>query len=231
MIRFAEDWRAMPAEGQEETQPEGHDHDPNVKRRDFMTLFAGSVAVVGAGAFAWPLIDSLSPPEALNVGGGVVDLDVSHLAPGTQMSALWRGKPVFVVHRTPTQLLTLQNPNLTRRLVDAQSDAYQQPDYAKNWHRSIDPQYGVMVGICTHLGCVPNFFPNPSATDPVPNWPGGYLCPCHGSRYDLAGRVLRGSPAQYNLPVPPYAMATATSVRIGTSPDDLDFDFSRIEAL
>ena len=88
-----------------------------------------------------------------------------------------------------------------------------------------------MVGICTHLGCVPNFFPNPSATEPVPNWPGGYLCPCHGSRYDLAGRVLRGSPARYNLPVPPYAMPTRTSVRLGVSPDDLSFDFSQIEAL
>ncbi len=217
----------MAADGSEHD----HGHDPNVKRRDFMTLFAGSVAAVGLGALVWPFLDSMSPPEAIGGDHGIVDVDVQHVQPGTQISVIWRGKPVFIVHRTPDQLLRLQDPQLTTRLVDSQSDDYQQPDYAKNWHRSIDPQYGVMVGICTHLGCVPNFFPNPSATEPVPNWPGGYLCPCHGSRYDLAGRVLRGSPARYNLPVPPYAMPTRTSVRLGVSPDDLSFDFSQIEAL
>ena len=206
-------------------------HGAGVKRRDFMTLFAGSVAVVGAGAFIWPFIDSLSPPEAVSGSADVVDVDVQHIAPGTQISVIWRGKPVFISHRTPDQLLVLQNPHLTTRLIDEHSDIAQQPDYARNWHRSIDAQYGVLVGICTHLGCVPNFFPNASATDPVPNWPGGYLCPCHGSSYDLAGRVLRGSPARYNLPVPPYSMPSRTSVRIGQSPDDLDFDFDHIAAL
>jgi ubiquinol-cytochrome c reductase iron-sulfur subunit len=208
----------------------GHGHD-GAKRRDFMTLLAGSVAAVGIGAFAWPFIDSLSPPESAGADEETVDVEVGHLAPGAQMSTIWRGKPIFIVHRTDAQLLRLQDPNLTKMLLDPASDAYQQPAYAVNWHRSISPSYGVMVGICTHLGCVPNYFPNPSATTPVADWQGGYLCPCHGSRYDLAGRVLRGSPARYNLPVPPYSMPGKTSVRIGQSPDDLSFDFDSIKAL
>jgi ubiquinol-cytochrome c reductase iron-sulfur subunit len=147
------------------------------------------------------------------------------------MSVIWQGKPIFILHRTDEQLLRLQDPNFTTDLIDPASEEYQQPAYAVNWHRSIEPAYGVLVGICTHLGCVPNFFPNPSATDPVANWKGGYLCPCHGSRYDLAGRVLRGSPARYNLPVPPYSMPGKTAVRIGQSPDDLSFDFDKIRQL
>ncbi len=211
-----------------EEHAQGHD---NVKRRDFMTLLAGSVAAVGLGAFAWPFIDSMSPPVSAATDEETVDVDVGHLAPGTQTSVIWRGKPIFIVHRTDAQLLRLQDPNFTRALIDPASEAYQQPAYAVNWHRSISPSYGVLVGICTHLGCVPNFYPNPSATEPVPNWQGGYLCPCHGSRYDLAGRVLRGSPARYNLPVPPYSMPGTTAVRIGQSPDDLSFDFDNIKAL
>jgi ubiquinol-cytochrome c reductase iron-sulfur subunit len=104
----------------------------------------------------------------------------------------------------------------------------QQPTYAENWHRSINPEFAVLVGICTHLGCVPNFYPNASATDPQPNWPGGYLCPCHGSKYDLAGRVYSGVPAPYNLPVPPYAVVNAKTVRIGENPAGNDFDLNAI---
>ena len=200
-------------------------------RRDFLTLLTGAAAIVGAGAFVWPFLDSLTPAGSNDSASADVDVDLSKVAPGQQIVVVWRGKPVFVVHRTPEALLKLQDTNLTNRLTDWASKENQQPDYVVNWHRSIAPEYGVMVGICTHLGCVPGYVPNPSATDPIANWPGGYACPCHGSKFDLAGRVFSGSPAPYNLPVPPYSMPSKTSLRIGASPDDLDFDFESIRQL
>ena len=108
------------------------------------------------------------------------------------------------------------------------SKTNQQPKYAENATRSATPEYAVLVGICTHLGCVPGYFPNVSATDPAPDWPGGYLCPCHGSKYDLAGRVYSGVPAPYNLPVPPYLMVNATTVRIGENPPGQTFDLNSV---
>ncbi len=201
------------------------------KRRDFLTLLTGAAAIVGVGGFVWPFLDSLAPSGGADSADAAVDVDLSKIAPGQQIVVVWRGKPVFVVHRTPQALLGLQDTNLTNRLRDWTSKERQQPDYVVNWHRSIAPEYGVMVGICTHLGCVPGFVPNPSPTEPVANWPGGYACPCHGSKFDLAGRVFAGSPAFYNLPVPPYSMPTKTSLRIGASPDDLDFDFNSIRQL
>ena len=211
---------------------DGHGHgDPTVKRRDFLTLLTGAAAVVGVGGFVWPFLDSLSPPGANDGANADVDVDLSKVAPGQQIVVVWRGKPVFVVHRTPDALLKLQDTNLTTRLRDWTSRERQQPDYVVNWHRSLTPEYGVMVGICTHLGCVPGYVPNASPTEPVADWPGGYACPCHGSKFDLAGRVFAGAPAFYNLPVPPYSMPTKTSLRIGTSPDDLDFDFNSIRQL
>jgi ubiquinol-cytochrome c reductase iron-sulfur subunit len=149
------------------------------------------------------------------------------VAPGQQIVVVWRGKPIFIVHRTPEALQTLQSPKLISILSDPNSHVNQQPDYAENWHRSVDPTYAIMVGICTHLGCVPSFYPNISATDPAPNWPGGYLCPCHGSKYDLAGRVYSGVPAPYNLPVPPYQLNGKT-VRIGENPAGNTFDLNSV---
>src|ERR1700733_10945938 len=106
--------------------------------------------------------------------------------------------------------------------------AEQQPSYARNWHRSIKPEYAVMVGICTHLGCLPSYFPTPSPTEPVANWPGGYFCPCHGSKYDLAGRVYTGVPAPYNLPVPPYHFPSEHILRIGENPQGATFTLSSV---
>ena len=114
------------------------------------------------------------------------------------------------------------------QLADPQSRQRQQPPYADNWHRSVKPEYGVLVGICTHLGCIPNFGPLPNSTQPAANWLGGYFCPCHGSKYDLAGRVFRGVPAPYNLPVPPYHFVNETTIRIGENPPGTNFDFSSI---
>ena len=208
------------------TAPLGHPAEPG--RRDFLTLLALSGAAVAAGSIVWPFVDSMEPAADTLAAGEPIDVDVSKLAAGQQIVVVWRGKPIFIVHRTEQGLATLQNPKTISILSDPNSKVLQQPTYAENWHRSVDPAYAVMVGICTHLGCVPTFYPNISATDPAPNWPGGYLCPCHGSKYDLAGRVYSGVPAPYNLPVPPYHMASAKVVRIGENPPGQDFDLNSV---
>jgi ubiquinol-cytochrome c reductase iron-sulfur subunit len=197
-------------------------------RRDFLTILALASAAVGAGAAAWPFIDSMEPAADTLAAGEPIEVDLSKVAPGQQIVVVWRGKPIFIVHRTPEALKTLQDPKVISVLSDPNSHVGQQPTYAENWHRSVDPTYAVMVGICTHLGCVPSFFPNISATDPAPNWPGGYLCPCHGSKYDLAGRVYSGVPAPYNLPVPPYNMISKTVARIGENPAGNAFDLNSV---
>ena len=205
-----------------------HDETAEPARRDFLTMLALAGAAVGAGAMAWPFIDSMQPAADTLAAGEPIDVDVSKLAPGQQIVVVWRGKPIFIVNRSAEGLKTLQDPKLLHVLSDPNSKVLQQPTYADNWHRSIDPTYAVMVGICTHLGCVPTFYPNMSATDPAPNWQGGYLCPCHGSKYDLAGRVYSGVPAPYNLPVPPYHMVSAKTVRIGENPPNELFDLNSV---
>jgi len=196
-------------------------------RRDFLTLLTVATATLGAGAFVWPFLDSLNGTGG-ETADAVVDVDLTPLAPGQQIVVVWRGKPVFIVRRTPEALRRLQDAALAQRLRDPESRQYQQPKFAENWHRSAVPEYGVMVGVCTHLGCVPRYRPAPEASD---RWPGGYACPCHGSRFDLAGRVFTGAPAPYNLPVPPYAMRGPTLLRIGADDADPAFDFSAIRQI
>jgi ubiquinol-cytochrome c reductase iron-sulfur subunit len=198
------------------------------KRRDFLTLVAGAGAAIGVGAIIWPFIDSMEPAADTLAAGEPIDVDISKLEPGQQIVVVWRGKPIFVIHRTPEALKTLQDKSLLDQLSDPNSGVHQQPSYAENWHRSATPEIAVMVGICTHLGCVPIYRPTPSATDPAPNWPGGYFCPCHGSKYDLAGRVYSGVPAPYNLPVPPYHMINEKTARIGENPPGQSFDLNSI---
>jgi ubiquinol-cytochrome c reductase iron-sulfur subunit len=209
-------------------EPHLHGAPEVTTRRDFLTLVALSAAAIGAGAAAWPFIDSMQPAADTLAAGEPIDVDVSKVAPGQQITVVWRGKPILIVHRTPEALKTLQDPKLLGVLSDPNSHVDQQPDYAENWHRSVNPTYAIMVGICTHLGCIPSFYPNVSATDPAPNWPGGYLCPCHGSKYDLAGRVYSGVPAPYNLPVPPYNMISEKVARIGENPPGKTFDLNAI---
>ncbi len=187
-------------------------------RRDFLTLIAGAGAAIGGAAIGWTLIDSMEPSADVIAAGAPNDVDLAPLAPGQQIIVLWRGSPIFVVRHTPEMVKTLRAPSLLSRLADPNSAVLQQPPYAQNWHRSINPEYAVLVGICTHLGCLPGYLPTPSPTDPVANWPGGYLCPCHGSRYDLVGRVFQGVPAPYNLPVPPYHFPNQKTLRIGENP-------------
>jgi ubiquinol-cytochrome c reductase iron-sulfur subunit len=205
-----------------------HGDQGEVPRRDFLAMLALAGAAVGAGAIVWPFIDSMEPAADTLAAGEPIDVDVSKVAPGQQIVVVWRGKPVLIVHRSPEALQVLQTPKQIALLADPDSKVDQQPAYAENWHRSAVPEFAVMVGICTHLGCIPSFYPNPSATDPVPNWLGGYLCPCHGSKYDLAGRVYSGVPAPYNLPVPPYRMVNATTARVGENPPGADFDLGSI---
>lgn len=200
-------------------------------RRDFLTLLTMATAAVGAGAFAWPFLDSLNPAAMDDAGGAIVDVDLGRLEPGQQIVVVWRGHPVFVVRRTPEALQRLRDAALRAKLRDPDSTQLQQPDYATNWHRSTVPEYGVMVGVCTHLGCVPRYRPVPDAAPAAGGWPGGYACPCHGSRFDLAGRVFVGAPAQYNLPVPPYSLSTSLRLRIGDDAPDPGFTFAGIRQI
>ena len=202
--------------------------EPQPKRRDLLSLIGVAGAAIGAGAIAWPLVDSMNPSADVIAAGAPIDIDLSKIAPGQQIVVLWRGAPMLIVNRTPELLKTLQDPQVVSLLADPNSSVHQQPAYAVNWHRSVKPEYAVLVGICTHLGCLPGFLPTPDPTSPSPNWPGGYFCPCHGSKYDLAGRVYKGVPAPYNLPVPPYTFVNDKTVRIGENPAGTTFELSSI---
>ena len=197
-------------------------------RRDFLQLVAGAIGAVAVVTTGYVLVDMLNPAADVLAAGGPVDIDLTKVAPGQQVIVQWRGKPIFIVNRTPPLLKELQDVTLVNRLADPTSDANQQPPYARNWHRSIKPEYAVLVGICTHLGCIPGYFPKPDPSNPAPNWLGGYFCPCHGSKYDLAGRVYSGVPAPYNLPVPPYRFPDQKTVRIGEDPPGQSWDFGSI---
>lgn len=200
-------------------------------RRDFLYIATAAIGAVGVTAACIPLVSQMNPDASTLAAAGPIDVDISQLAPGQQMLVFWRNWPVSIVNRPQQALARLQNINLTRQLADPDSKELQQPPYADNWHRSVKPEYAVLVGICTHLGCIPKFFPTPSASEPVANWPGGYFCPCHGSRYDMAGRVFKGVPAPYNLPVPPNRFVSDQILRIGENPPDVPFDFGSIEQI
>jgi ubiquinol-cytochrome c reductase iron-sulfur subunit len=200
-------------------------------RRDFLYVATATVAGIGAAATLVPLIAQMNPDAATLAAGGPVDFDLSKVAPGQQVVVRWRSRPIFITHRTDALLKELQSPALLDRLSDPQSSQVQQPPYAVNWHRSVKPEFGVLVGICTHLGCIPLFYPQPNASQPAADWPGGYFCPCHGSKYDLAGRVFKGVPAPYNLPVPPYRYIGDTAIRIGENPANATFDFGSIRQI
>jgi ubiquinol-cytochrome c reductase iron-sulfur subunit len=200
-------------------------------RRDFLYVATTAAGAIGAASTLIPLIDQMNPDASTIATGGPIDLDLTNIQPGQEVVVRWRDRPIFVVHRTARMLQTLQDRKLVSQLADPQSAELQQPPYADNWCRSIKPDYGVILGICTHLGCIPKFEPLPNATAPASNWLGGYFCPCHGSKYDLAGRVFSGVPAPYNLPIPPYHFVNDKTIRIGENPPHLNFDFSSIRQL
>ena len=203
--------------------------EPEVKRRDFLFIATGAMAAVGTALAAWPFIDQMEPAADVLAAGGPLTVDVSKIPAGQQILVMWRSKPIFIVNRPPPAQKELKSPKLLSMLRDPDSQQMQQPKYAENWSRSIKPEFAVLVGICTHLGCIPGYKPKPNSLNP--GWPGGYLCPCHGSRYDLAGRVFQDVPAPLNLPVPPYHFASDTSLIIGENPKGETFSLSQVETL
>lgn len=199
------------------------------KRRDFLYVASGAIVAVGTAVMAWPFIDQMEPSSGVIAAGGPISVDLKSVAPGQQIVVNWRSHPIFIVNRTPALLATLRQPTLLDRLRDPNSEEIQQPPYAENWSRSIKPEFLVLVGVCTHLGCIPAFTPGPGTVDAA--WPGGYLCHCHGSKYDLAGRVFQGVPAPLNLPVPPYHFANETTLVIGENPPGSDFSLSEVKQI
>ena len=204
-------------------------HQPT--RRDFLYIATAAVGAVGAAATLVPLIGQMNPDRATIAAGAPISVDISKIAPGQQIQVFWRSKPIFIVNRTPALLKVLQEKKMIDQLSDPNSQVHQQPPYAQNWHRSAKPEYAVLVGICTHLGCIPKFHPDPNPTTPAADWLGGYFCPCHGSKYDLAGRVFSGVPAPYNLPVPPYRYENDKTLRIGENPPGVTYDLGEIVPL
>ncbi|WP_019143288.1 ubiquinol-cytochrome c reductase iron-sulfur subunit [Noviherbaspirillum massiliense] len=182
-------------------------------RRRFLrnaTVATGGVGVIGV---AIPFLETMAPSEAAKAAGAPVEANVSSLAPGKLMTVEWRGKPVWILHRSDAMIAGLGQHN--DLLADPDSSKSEQPAYAKNPGRSIRPPFFVVTGICTHLGCVPGFRPEPGAPDLGANWPGGFYCPCHGSKFDLAGRVFKNVPAPLNLVVPEYNYLSDTRLLIG----------------
>lgn len=204
---------------------------PEATRRDFLYLATGAMGLVAAGATLIPLIDQMNPDASALAAGGPIDVDLAKLAPGENVIVRWRAHPIFILRRPESLLKILQSPELVSLLSDPESTQHQQPPYAQNWHRSIKPEYVALVGICTHFGCIPQAFPQPSATTPTAHWLGGYFCPCHGSKYDLAGRVYKGVPAPLNLPVPPYRFVSDTVLRVGENPPGVNYDLGSVQQL
>jgi len=184
-----------------------------MRRRKLLLAVTQGVGAVGMVATAIPFIKSMEPSEAAKAAGAPVETDVSRVDPGKLLTIEWRGRPIWIVHRTKEMLRVLnKHDNL---LADPRSEQPQQPPYAANPTRSIKPDFLVMVGVCTHLGCIPVYRPEPGAADLSPEWPGGFYCPCHGSKFDLAGRVFKNVPAPLNLEVPPYTYLSETRLLIG----------------
>jgi ubiquinol-cytochrome c reductase iron-sulfur subunit len=189
---------------------------PPNPRREFLGVATSAVGTVGLVAVAIPFVRSMTPSERARAAGGPVEVDLASVAPGSIATVEWRGRPVWVLHRTPAMLASLGNHDAD--LADPKSNEDQQPYYAHNATRSTRPEYLVATAICTHLGCVPTFRPDVAPPDLGPNWAGGFYCPCHGSRFDLAGRVYKNVPAPRNLEVPPYTIA-GTRLIVGQEPN------------
>lgn len=185
----------------------------NTGRRRFFASATAAVGAVGAGFVAVPFLASWNPSAKAKAAGAPVKADVSKLESGAMMVVEWRGKPVYVVRRTKEQVDNLAK--LNDSLTDPDSERKQQPDYIKGLARSIKPELLVLVGLCTHLGCAPKHRPDVAPADLGPEWLGGFFCPCHGSKFDLAGRVFKGVPAPTNLLVPPHNYESDNVIVIG----------------
>ena len=186
----------------------------NTGRRRFLTAATSVVGAAGAVGVAVPFVGSWNPSAKAKAAGAPVKFDVSKLEPGAMVTVEWRGKPVYVVRRTPEQLTALEG--LADYLKDPESAGSDQPAYVDSANRAIKPEILVLVGLCTHLGCAPKHRPEVGAADlGGDSWQGGFFCPCHGSKFDLAGRVYKGVPASANLVVPPYSFEGDSVIVIG----------------
>lgn len=186
----------------------------NKTRRRVLTAATSVVGAVGVVGVAVPFVGSWNPSAKAKAAGAPVKANIGKLEPGQMITVEWRGKPIYIVRRTKESLAGLQK---TADLVrDPDSETNQQPEYAKNSARSIKEEYLILLGLCTHLGCAPMYRPDVGATDlGGAEWQGGFFCPCHGSKFDLAGRVYKGVPAPINLEVPPHAYESDSVVIIG----------------
>ncbi len=198
----------------------GQDGNPDgvdKKRRRLLTRTAGVVGAAGALAMVVPFVSSMAPSARARAAGAPVEIDISKLEPGQRVIVEWRGKPVWVLRRTPELLESLEK--VKGDLSDPESEDSDQPEYAQNEFRSYEDRQEilVMVGLCTHLGCSPTFRPEVAPADLGDDWMGGFFCPCHGSRFDIAGRVYKGMPAPTNLEVPPYYFMNENRVLVGDS--------------
>ena len=186
-------------------------------RRRFLvgaTAAVGGVGIVGA---AVPFVASWNPSAKAEAAGAPVTVNIEKIEPGQQITVEWRGTPVWIIRRTTEMLDNIEK--LSDLMKDPQSEADQQPTYANDVFRSINPEYAVLVGLCTHLGCVPSYRPEVAPSDLGEDWLGGLFCPCHGSRYDMAGRVYDAQPAPLNLVVPPHRYDDDMTLTLGLDPE------------
>lgn len=193
--------------------PDAAHEQPDLARRRILVAATTALGGVGIAASTVPFISSMLPSERAKAAGAPVEIDLSKLGPGTLLTVGWQGKPIWILRRTDEMLRLLETDD--QRLRDPQSEEPQQPAYCKNPSRAIKPEYLVAVGLCTHLGCVPTFRPDIAPDDLGPEWRGGFYCPCHGSKFDLAGRVYKGVPAPTNLVIPRYTYSSDVQVIIG----------------
>jgi ubiquinol-cytochrome c reductase iron-sulfur subunit len=190
--------------------------DVDSKRREFLIKAStAAMGVVGVVATAVPFVSSMLPSKDVQEAAAPIRVNISQLKPGEQLTVPWRGRPIWIVRRTEEALASLMKDE--HLLRDPHSTMDQQPDYARNRFRSIKPEYLVVVGICTHLGCIPTYRPEPHSIQT--DWPGGFYCSCHGSKFDMAGRVFKGVPAPINLEVPSYTFLNDAEILIGVDPN------------
>ena len=199
---------------------------PAANRRGFLYVATAAVGVAGIAAAAWPLIRQMSPDAGVRAADDTLNVDLGGLQPAQQIALRWQKLPVFVVRRTAAMLEAMQDKAFVARLVDPDSAKRQQPAYARNWHRSIDPTYSVLVAVCTACDCVPDYYADASAVAMA----GGYVCPCCASHYDPAGRAYSGV-AQYNLPVPPYIVAAPAKMVLGKNRTDETYSLKAVERI
>jgi ubiquinol-cytochrome c reductase iron-sulfur subunit len=198
-----------------------------IGRRSFLYTATTAVGATGLVAAAWPLLDQMNPDAATRATGDIVGVNVASWLPGELRRVQWRNLPIFIVKRTIDMLEAMQEQKFVSILVDPLSESRQQPPYAKNWHRSINPEYAVLIGVCTYCKCILRYFADDASP---PDLNGGYICPCCASHYDPAGRTYHGI-TKYNLPVPPHDIVDQSEILIGKNASSIIFSIESLERI